>query len=241
MTFLVIAFFSGILTVLAPCVLPLLPVIIGRSIIERRKFTPYIVVASLAISIVLFTLLLKTSSIAIKVSPQTWLYLSGGILILYGVTLLFPALWKQFPGLHTISSNSKTVLERGVRKKTWWGDVLVGASLGPIFSTCSPTYFVILASILPVSFALGVVYLIAYTLGLALILLPIALMGTELANRLQFFSNPEGWFKRSIGALFIVLGVMIALGLEKKLERSILERGYTGAASVEYKLLEIIE
>ncbi len=122
-----------------------------------------------------------------------------------------------------------------------WGDVLVGAALGPIFSTCSPTYFVILASVLPASFALGTLYLLSYTLGLSLVLLMLALLGEKLAERLSGFADPKGWFKRVLGILFVVLGLMIALGIEKKLEIAILDSGFFDITKVEQLLLEKVE
>ncbi|MEK7201039.1 MAG: cytochrome c biogenesis protein CcdA [Patescibacteria group bacterium] len=238
MTFLVIAFFAGMLTVLAPCILPLLPVVIGSSAAARSKLTPYIVVGSLALSIIVFTYLLKASTAFVTIPPQVWTYLSGGILALFGLTLLFPALWEQVPGLALLSSRSNKLVGTGYQKKSVWGDVLVGAALGPVFSTCSPTYFVILASVLPASFALGTVYLLAYVLGLSLILLFLGLLGERLAQRMSTFADPRGWFKRGSGLLFVVLGLMIAVGYEKKLETAILESGYFDATKLEQTLLE---
>nr|MBP6924680.1 cytochrome C biogenesis protein [Candidatus Paceibacterota bacterium] len=102
------------------------------------------------------------------------------------------------------------------------------------------TYFVILASVLPVSFALGTVYLLAYVAGLSLVLLLIALLGERFASRLSGFSNPNGWLKRSLGILFVVLGVLIILGLDKALEAALLDSGYFDITKVEQKLLEKI-
>lgn len=240
MTFLAVAFFAGILTVLAPCVLPLLPVIMGTAVSGRSPWTPYVVVGSLALSIILFTFALKVSTAFITVPPEVWLYLSGGILIFFGLTLLYPSLWGRVRGINRLADGSERMLGKGARLKTIWGDVMVGASLGPIFSTCSPTYFVILASILPVSVIEGTVYIFAYTLGLSLVLLLIALLGAQFSGRLGPLANPHGWFKRSIGVIFIVLGVVIALGLEKKLQILLLESGYFNVTNIEYKLLERI-
>jgi cytochrome c biogenesis protein CcdA len=225
MTFLIVSFIAGVLTVLAPCVLPLLPVVIGSSATGRSSWTPYIVVGSLAVSIILFTYLLKASTAFIMIPPEFWTYLSGGILMIFGLTLLFPSLWENVPGLSKLSTDSNKLLGKGIKQQSFWGDALVGAALGPVFSTCSPTYFVILASVLPASFALGTLYLLSYTFGLSLILLMLALLGEKLAERLSGFADPKGWFKRGLGVLFVLLGLMIATGVEKKVELAILESG----------------
>ncbi len=225
---------------LAPCILPLLPVVIGSSASGRSKATPYIVVASLGASIILFTFLLKASTAFISIPQSFWTYLSGGILVFFGITLLFPRVWESLPGLSKLTVRSNKLLGSGHQKKSVWGDIIIGAALGPVFSTCSPTYFVILASVLPASFALGTLYLLSYVLGLSLILLLIALLGERFASRLSGFSDPRGKFKKGLGVLFVVLGVMIVLGLDKKLEASILDSGYFDVTKVEQKLLEKI-
>lgn len=238
MTFLAISFIAGILTVLAPCILPLLPVVIGSSASGRSKSTPYIVVASLGVSIILFTYILKASTAFIMVPPEFWMYISGGILFLFGLTLAFPNLWSKVPGIARLSISSNKLLGAGYQKKSVWGDVVIGAALGPVFSTCSPTYFVILASVLPASFFLGTVYLLAYTFGLSLILLFIALLGERFASRLSGFSDPNSKFKRGLGVLFVTLGLLIISGYEKKLETAILDGGYFDITKIEYKLLD---
>lgn len=238
MAFLAVSFIAGVLTVLAPCILPLLPVVIGSSASGRSKATPYIVVASLAASIILFTYILKVSTAFITVPPEVWMYISGGILFLFGLTLIFPDSWSKIPGISKLSIGSNKLLGTGYRKNSLWGDILVGTALGPVFSTCSPTYFVILASVLPASLFLGTLYLLAYTLGLSLMLLFIALLGERFASKLSGFSNPHSAFKRGLGVLFVLLGLLIISGYEKKLETTILNNGYFDITKLEHKLLE---
>ncbi len=241
MTFLIVSFIAGVLTVLAPCILPILPVIIGSSASGRSRSTPYIVVGSLAVSIILFTYLLKWSTAFIMVPPQVWTYLSGGIVLFFGLTLVFPSLWEKLPGLSRFAAGSNKLVGRGYERKSVAGDILIGAALGPVFSTCSPTYFVILASVLPVSFALGTTYILAYVLGLSLILLLIALLGQRFADHLSEVSDPRGYFKRIIGILFVVLGLFIITGYEKKLEIVILDSGYFDITKIEQNLLKKVK
>lgn len=237
MAFVLISFIAGALTVLAPCILPLLPVVIGSSASGRSRWTPYRVVGSLAFSVIIFTYLLKASTALIMVPPEFWAYLSGGILALFGLTLLFPAIWGRVPWLARLSAGSNQLAGRGYRRHSGWGDVLIGVALGPIFSTCSPTYFVILSAVLPVSFALGTFYLLAYIVGLSLVLFLIALLGQRFAHKLTRVSDPNSLFKRSMGVLFIILGLLIITGYEKKLEIAILDIGYFDITQIERKLL----
>jgi len=241
MALLLVSFVAGLLTVLAPCILPLLPVIIGSGAGARSKATPYIVILSLCVSILLFTFLLKASTVFIDIPPAFWAYISGGILIAFGLVLAFPALWERLPGLNKATISSNKLVGTGYKKKSVWGDVLIGASLGPVFSTCSPTYFVILATVLPVSFALGTIYLLAYIGGLALVLLAISLLGQSLTSRLGWVADSHGWFKRSLGAIFLLLGLAIMTGFDKVVEIKILDSGFFDVTRVEQKLLNTLD
>lgn len=238
MTLLVISFIAGVLTVLAPCILPLLPVVIGSGAGARSKTTPYIVIGSLSASIILFTYLLKASTALLAIPPVFWKYLSGGILVLFGGVLLFPRLWDRVPGLARLSGSSNKLVGTGHNKQSVWGDVLVGAALGPVFSTCSPTYFVILGTVLPASFLQGTIYLLAYVVGLAVILLLVALLGQKIIAKLNVAANPHGWFKRGIGILFLVVGLAIISGYDKKVETAILDSGFFDVTQIENSLLE---
>lgn len=239
MLLLIISFAAGLLTVLAPCVLPLLPIIIGGSVTgSGSKWKPYIVTGSLAVSVVLFTLLLKATTALINIPPQTWTTISGGLIILVGLVLVFPVLWESIAGKFNFSGKSNVVLGKAGQKKSIWGDVLIGAALGPVFSSCSPTYFLILATVLPQSFAVGIVYLVAYAIGLSLALLAIALLGQKLISKLGWATNPSGKFRKIIGIIFVVVGLLIITGLEKKIEAELLNTGWVDITKFETLLLE---
>ncbi|MEK7564418.1 MAG: cytochrome c biogenesis protein CcdA [Patescibacteria group bacterium] len=240
MLLLLISFVSGVLTILAPCILPLLPVIVGHSITDttpsRRRL--FVVVASLAVSVILFTLLLKASSLLIDIPQDFWKWISGGIIFFFGITMLFPSIWERFSFANTISLKSNKVLGEGYKKDSIWGDVIIGASLGPIFSACSPTYFVILATILPVSPILGIIYLMAYVLGLSLALIIVALLGERIMAKVGKVSDPRGWFKKIFGIIFILVAIAIISGYDKKLQISLLDSGFLDVTKIEQKLLD---
>ncbi len=239
MILFLISFIAGLLTVLAPCILPLLPVIVGRSlsdttISKRRVIT---IVTSLGLSVFLFTLLLKVSSLFINVPPSVWTWISGGIIFIFGLVMIFPDLWDRLPFLGGINRSSNKLLMQGYKKDSIWGDVIVGASLGPIFSACSPTYFVILATVLPVSPLLGMIYLLTYTFGLCLALLLVVLIGQKIISKLRIVSDPKSWFKKILGVLFILVSIAIISGYDKKFQISILDSGFFDVTKVEQKLL----
>lgn len=241
MTLLLLAFFAGVLTVLAPCILPLLPVIIGRGVDVRSKWTPYIVIGSLSVSILAFTYVLKVSTVFIEIPSSFWAYFSGSILVIIGLIFAFPKIWESFSFVGKVSRDSNSLLGTGHQKKNLWGDIIIGAALGPVFSSCSPTYFLILASVLPASFLLGTVYLLAYIGGLAFILLLISLLGQKFVSRITWAADPEGYFKRSLGILFLLAGLAIFSGLDKEFEVFILDSGLNTVQFENYLLESILE
>jgi cytochrome c biogenesis protein CcdA len=238
MLLLIIAIIAGVLTVLAPCILPLLPVIVGGSLADgkvnvKKAIT---VVVALGVSVIAFTLLLKVSTLFINVPPIVWSAISGVIIIFIGLTFVFPHLWEN-GFLAKLSAKSNQVLGRGDQQKSIAGDVLVGVALGPVFTTCSPTYFVVLATVLPTSFLLGLVYLMAYAIGLSVALLVITFVGQKLVEKLDILSNPESIYKKILGVLFILVGVSIIAGFDKQLETKIVNAGFFDVTKVEQKLL----
>ncbi len=238
MILFILSFVAGVLTILAPCTLPLLPVIVGSSVVgdtsKRRAVT---IAISLGVSVILFTFILKVSTLFISIPPETWAIISGVIIVLFGLVNIFPGLWENIPFISTLSIGSNKVLGIGYQKQNIWGDIIVGASLGPVFSTCSPTYFVILATVLPQSLLVGTIDLLAYAVGLSGMLLLIAFLGQTIVARLGGLSDSRGTFKRVLGLLFIILGIGIMLGIDKKIEAKLLADGIFDITRVEQKLL----
>jgi len=229
---IVVSLVAGILTVAAPCVLPLLPVIIGGSIVaddadpRRARWRPYVIVASLAISVIAFTLLLKATTALLGIPTQVWQIISGVIVILLGINLLFPAIWESLSTRLGLGARSNRALDASVQRQSVGGDILTGAALGPVFSSCSPTYALIVATVLPVSFAEGLLYVTLYAIGLAIPLLLVALAGRSAARRLGWLADPRGWFRRTMGVLFVIVGIAVIVGGDKALQTLILDLGW---------------
>jgi cytochrome c biogenesis protein CcdA/thiol-disulfide isomerase/thioredoxin len=215
------SFAAGILTVLAPCVLPLLPIIIGGSISgnTRDKKRPLVIAASLAVSIIIFTLLLKATTLLINVPPQYFTYISGGIIIILGLATLFPGFYGKTLARLGIEQAAQKALGKGyTSKRELIGPIITGAALGPVFSSCSPVYAYILATVLPVNFGTAFTYIISYTIGLSLVMLAISYYGQRFISKITFVADPRGVFQRSLAIVFIIVGLLIATGFDKKFQ-----------------------
>ena len=238
MILFLLSLLAGVLTVLAPCTISLLPVIVGGSLDGKQSLKRAIVVtSSLGISVILFTLILKVSTAFINIPQEFWQILSGGIIFIIGITMIFPSLYENLPWINKLNQDSNKILATGYNKQSFWGDVIIGAALGPVFSSCSPTYFLILATVLPHNFAAGIVYLLAYAVGLSGALLVVCFAGQKLMQKIGVASDPNSWIKRSIGILFLIVGLAIVFGYDKKVETSITNAGYFDVTKVEQKFL----
>ncbi len=239
MFLVLISFIAVVLTVLAPCILPLLPVIVGGSLsggtVDKKK--AFVIVFSLGLSVILFTLLLKVSTLFIHIPENFWKWFSGGIVSAIGIIMIFPSLWES-GFIARLSARANILLGKGEQKKNFAGDIIMGAALGPVFSTCSPTYFIVLATVLPVSPTLGILYLLSYTVGLCLSLLLITFLGQKIMSRLNIAADSRGWFKKVFGVLFLIVGIAIISGFDKQLQTRILNSGFFDVTKIEQKLLE---
>lgn len=228
MELLIPAFIAGLLTILAPCILPLLPVIVGGTTVtnNKSKYTPLIITGSLMVSIIIFTLLLRTGSEFLglsELSDRTWNRVSGGLIIILGIILIFPRLWDELSARTGFQAATNRWLGKSSQQGGHGGSILMGAALGPVFTSCSPTYAFILFSVLPRSYAEGVVLLIAYALGLAVMLLGVGYLGKRFVDKMEWAANPHGWFRRGMGVLFVGVGISIITGFDKTVETWILE------------------
>ncbi len=242
MFLLLTSFLAGILTVFAPCVLILLPVIVGSSLAidgnkKADRLKPYIIAISLGISVLVFTLLLKASTVLIGIDPQVWKSVSGGIVVVLGLSLLFPLLWAKAMARVGLETSSNSLLSKASKRSGIAGYILTGAALGPVFSACSPVYALILATVLPVNLALGLVYMALYAAGLTLALLAIALAGRRLTKHLNWTAKPDGWFRRVLAIILILVGLAVITGFDKKVQTWILVHTPINSTKLEEKLV----
>jgi cytochrome c biogenesis protein CcdA/thiol-disulfide isomerase/thioredoxin len=235
-----LSYIAGLLTALAPCVLPLLPIILGGSLDlkDKENKRPYIITASLVASLILFTILLKASTVFIGIDPKVWSIGSGILVIILGTFMLFPGIWVQVIGRLGIEHRSQGLLGKAYSNKNkTLSAVLTGAALGPVFSSCSPTYAWVIATVLPSNTISGVFYLAIYCSGVATSLLAIALLGRKFLANIKWASNPKGWFQRGIAVLFIIVGIFVVTGLDKKVQTFLVDKDVLNLIKLEQKLV----
>jgi len=232
-----LAIFAGMLTVLAPCVLPVLPVIMWGSLSSQKRYKPLIIIGSAWIFIVIFTLLLKATTAFITIPDSFWWIISWTIIAVYGLTLLFPEAW-------TIVVNKLwwnkvyTVAQKAKQKWNIRWDIVLGASLWPIFATCSPTYALLLGIVFPQSFALWTLYIILYTVGFMFVLSLVTYGGRAIIKKLRWATDGSGRFKKILWVILVLTGILVMTGLFKTIETWLLDKGIGDFTNIEYQLIE---
>ena len=215
----VIAFISGILTILTPCVLPMLPILLGASQQGiKNKIHSYIIILSLITSIFLFTLLFK-QAFDLLFWPKVLQIIGASVIGIYGLLLLFPHIWNKISEkiwLNKIWAQSQ--------KSGFLWDIILGASLWPIFTSCTPTYLLIVGLIFGEQFVTGAIALAFYCLGFGAILLLISLFGRKLTSKLATASSENWLFKKILGFICIIFAILIGTGWIKDIEAKITEK-----------------
>jgi cytochrome c biogenesis protein CcdA len=183
------------------------------------------IIGGLLGSIFIFTLLLKSSTLLIGISPRFWQSISGSIIVLFGIISLFPKLWESVSAKLKLQTRAQQHSSQALKRSGKIGDLVLGASLGPVFGACSPTYALIVATILPVRPVTGLLYLILFLLGLGGMLTLISILGSKLVKKLGWGINPNGLFKRILGVIFILIGIIILTGFDKSILSSAVNSG----------------
>lgn len=228
-----IVFVSGILTVLSPCVLPILPVILGSGI-EGDKKRINGVITGLVVSFTLFALILSSLVGLVGISADLLRILAAVLLGIFGLTLVFPKIWiiiqsklELILPLHLVQKMGQTGQsdENNSKKNSFGGGFLTGAVLGLVWTPCvGPIVATVttLASLQPFSPVLFVI-LFVYSLGIALPLNAIAHGGASVSRHFGWYKKNQAKVRLVFGIIIISTALLIGTGAEKKFQSWVLD------------------
>jgi cytochrome c biogenesis protein CcdA/thiol-disulfide isomerase/thioredoxin len=246
---IIFAFIAGIVTILSPCILPILPIILSTSVDlnHRNKSKPYGVVLGFVLSFTLFTLFLSSIVKSLGISANSLRTVAVVVIAFFGLTLLSPKVQVLFENL--ISKFSKFAPDSS-KKEGFFGGMLVGISLGLLWTPCVGP---ILASVISLAIignvSLGALFItLAYSIGTALPMFGIIIGGRNLLSRFPSLTNNLARIQMIFGLVMILTAVAIALNFDRRFQTYILNKfpnygsGLTSIednAAVEDKLQEI--
>ena len=214
--FLAIA--AGFLTILAPCILPVLPFLLGTSG-GRSKWRPLMIVAGFVAAFSVIGAALATAGTFLGISNDALRHVAGSILLLFGAALLFEKAYEKISArLEPALTSLGLKISGGASLKTdAVSGFVVGLSLGLVWSPCAGP---ILGTILTLAakmkdFLTTLLLMFAYALGAGIPMLGIAYGSHRVQERLKHAGSARKTLNRIFGIVIIVTALGILTGYDR--------------------------
>ena len=206
---LIAAFGAGVLSVLSPCVLPLLPAIMAYSS-ERGKLRPLAIVIGLCISFTAMGVIFSAFGSAVYVYRGYMEMIANITIIALGIVMLF-----DLPVFDRLSALAPQLTRQSTPREGLMGGLLLGLSLGIVWMPClGPLIGSVLMTVIPEGDVLyGGTVLFIYSLGLALPMLGIAYATSTLTGQVRGLSRHSMTIRRIAGGVLILVGLGMVLGV----------------------------
>lgn len=207
----IFAYLAGLLTLINPCVLPVLPIVLASSL-NASRFGPVAMAAGMSVSFVAFGVLVTAFGSSIGLTQDRLAQIGAILMIVFGVILLVPALSRRFEAATArMASRADGQIDR-VETGGSKGQFIGGMLLGAVWSPCiGPTLggAIALAS---QGENLGYVTLIMvfFALGVSTIILGIGLGARgAMRGRATALRGLAEKSKPILGVTFVLVGLML--------------------------------
>ena len=219
-----LAFAAGALTILSPCVLPLVPIVLG-SAGQRHRAGPLALCAGLVVSFTLIGFALATLGGGLAVDPETVRQAGAVLMIIAGVALMSRKVQAWLARLAAPLANWAQSRQAGIDRFGLAGQALIGVLLGMVWIPCVGPTLGAATGLASQGKDLAQVALVmaAYALGISAVLLAIALTARSLLARWnRRLVAGAGRGKAVLGGLLILVGVLVLTGTDHFVEALIL-------------------
>ncbi len=216
------AFIAGIVTILSPCILPILPIVLSSSLTGGKK-RPFGIVLGFIASFTFFTLLLSSLVKATGIGSEM-LRTSAIVMIgLFGISLLIPAtqvlLEKVFSRISALVPVSRNTENSGIV-----GGFIVGLSLGLLWTPCvGPILASVITLALTGTTTFSAIFItLAYSMGTALPMLAIMYGGRALLQKNHWLLENTARIQKGFGIIMIAMAVALFFGIDRKIQTILL-------------------
>jgi cytochrome c-type biogenesis protein len=224
-TSLVLAFAAGLLSILSPCVLPLVPIVLGVAV-SAHRLGAFALAAGLAASFTLLGLLLAVAGFGLGIDAGLFRVVAAAIMIAFGVVLVIPSWQAQLAVAGGPVSSWADRRFGGFAGSGLAGQFAIGLLLGAVWSPCvGPTLGAasLLASqgrdLPQVALTMAV-----FGVGAALPLVVLGLLSRATLMRVRSRLMSAGTLgKALLGAAFILIGATIVSGADKRIEAALVD------------------
>jgi len=222
---LVLSFVAGMLSIFSPCVLPILPIVLGAAASEQR-LGPVALAIGLSVSFVTIGLFVATIGFSIGLNADVFRYVAAALIVAIGVVLILPRFAPRLAVASGPIANWADGRFNDLRGSGLSGQFGIGVVLGAVWSPCvGPTLGAasLLASQGRDLGQVGVI-MFAFGLGAAIPLLALGLLSRDatLRWRQRLASAGQG-MKAGLGVLFVAIGVLVLTGLDRSVETAFVE------------------
>ena len=218
------AFIAGVVTIFAPCIWPILPIILSGTTTGGRK-KPLGITAGIMVSFGFFTLALSYLERILPISPNGLRYFAVAVIFLLGLTLLVPRFSRILE-----ASVSRLTGRFGYSgdnlKNGFWSGFLAGAAIGLVWSPCAGPIFATIATLAATQKVTLDVILVTvfYILGLGVPLFLFATLGKYFFTRSRLLSRYTGRVQQVFGVIMILAAFAIATNYDTYLAAKLSEK-----------------
>jgi len=228
-----IAFLGGLLTVLSPCILPVVPFLFAGA--QRSRASILLTLGGMALTFALISSLAVVSSEWVIQASNSGRYVALIVMSVFALSLISARIGDWLTRPFVMLGNR---LDPDTRKKAGpLSSIMLGVATGLLWAPCAgPILGVILTgAMLQGANAQTSLLLLAYGAGSALSLGTLIFTGRGLVNRLKPSIPFTGWLRRGAGVAVLATAAVIATGFDKTL---LAKTSSEGVASVEKSVLE---
>jgi cytochrome c biogenesis protein CcdA/thiol-disulfide isomerase/thioredoxin len=216
MLIILLAYLGGILTILSPCILPVLPFVFARAGRSFARSTLPMLVGMAATFAVVATLAAVGGGWAIRANAiGRWAALA--LLALFGLALVFPSLSDRMTRPLVAFGSRLSERQPGERDSIWSSAVL-GVATGLLWAPCAGPILGIIftAAALKGASAGTTLLLLAYALGAATSLALALLVGGKLFTRMKKGLGASERIRQGLGVLVLLGVAAIAFGFDTR-------------------------
>jgi cytochrome c-type biogenesis protein len=216
---------AGLLTALSPCVLPVLPLIVG-STGQEHKHAPLAIAAGMILSFTILGVFLATIGTTLGIDPNLIRYLAAGFIVFFGLIMLSSKLQNLLQNTLTPFSNLANSRLSSGKFKGLYGQFNLGILLGAVWSPCvGPTLGAAVGlATQRQSLFQATAMMLLFGIGSAIPLLFIAYGSRKifLKNRERLITFGQ-YAKPTMGIVLITVGISILFGIDKLAEAKLLD------------------
>jgi cytochrome c-type biogenesis protein len=219
-----LGFLAGTASILSPCVLPLLPILIA-SALSRHRLGPVGLALGLGLSFAAVGIFVATLGAAIGLDSDTFRRGAAVLMVVCGVAMLSARLQAGFSRFSAGLSNAGHGMLARIGGNGFAGQCAIGLLLGVVWSPCVGPTLGAAATLAAQGRNLAhiAVLMAVFGLGAGLPLMILGEVSRASVQRMRgslAFAGQAG--KRVLGVLFVLLGVLVLSGWDHALEAAVL-------------------